>query len=853
MKHSPYYRCHVFECSGRGIAGIHPLPADELLGFNQQERAELLSDIEGIEKNWDWSKPHKKSCFTETRITLYKLAKDDSKIEQPTEGNSKQDDFYTGQESLNNGFGEDLDTKYAPQSAKSNNPAPHTKMTSPSSYDFIEDAYIENLKQAAELYKASADSIEKKLGFVHTLWQEPGTPDPEPHHTLENSQEAPTGSVIPGLFKLVFPYLSKRNPGPSDTSRPLTPPLEGDSVAFDTARKHFLKYDPARVPLLAVQWKFKPAELGDTENFIEMASGEVLDSALIVSNGSERSTPYLENTSQSAADEQSTPGLGSTSESGDISISHQGAVSSERSISDALPSTSYEISRSLGSDTTRLSPIVEKDESISPDENVSIESLGLGRLFNDKDMSNGDFVQNQSNVESGSTTSPECDASGTQGATLGTAGPIDLADGHGSFPISRESIEDILSGASIDINSKTDRKKFHAEATRQMNFIYATMSRMEPFYPREKNRSEIVDDKHSSSSSEKRDANQPSLEVENPGLAMPEGVFRSNATNTNPDININKPTQANENPSQDINRTKTDSQNQNKSSDATGTLQISNISATEYIIIVDSPGFTALGSGMIDSATLTLSNKNSTQPIKILLKPERPSRFAKGISTLFKIRSSFVHLLNLYFYITFWDRKLGIPADRYLIISYTHEVAKYLLYCLELLFNLRSTVRSCPEHSTARIIPRALFTLFFLSFLCTLVVACFLAFLSFLAFCLSPKAHQYTCLNCMNMPPALVFTYNNAICPANYSASPNVPVARVFGLNTTSWLPTATCGAMFEDQVETTALGLATVFDLVVNARIGDLQWKHQDGEDVRTMWYMLLLANEVFQALVMN
>jgi hypothetical protein len=74
LNNSPYYHRHIFKSSGKSLEGLHPIPLRHIALLNSEERAELLSQCEDIELQWDLDVPRdEKWRYMKTRETLTKL------------------------------------------------------------------------------------------------------------------------------------------------------------------------------------------------------------------------------------------------------------------------------------------------------------------------------------------------------------------------------------------------------------------------------------------------------------------------------------------------------------------------------------------------------------------------------------------------------------------------------------------------------------------------------------------------------------------------------------------------------------------------------------------------------------
>lgn len=225
LKRSPSYRCHIFPSTWRGIAGAHPLPERELRGLTRGERAELLRDVEGIEKEMRGEK-EEKGVFTGTRMAL-------GKLEAEQEGKGKGEDCLRDGGEVREGWFEDEDEDEDEE-------------------DVMDDDFV----LLAPCY--NSHTVRKRATNTDTSTTIPT----HPPSSLAFDKIKPARPANPSLLSRLLSSSKVPNiaAAPLEHARPPTPPLEGDEQAFLRASAYFAKYDAARVPLLAVGWKFGGGE-----------------------------------------------------------------------------------------------------------------------------------------------------------------------------------------------------------------------------------------------------------------------------------------------------------------------------------------------------------------------------------------------------------------------------------------------------------------------------------------------------------------------------------------------------------------------------------------------------------------
>ncbi|KAF1969626.1 hypothetical protein BU23DRAFT_234743 [Bimuria novae-zelandiae CBS 107.79] len=274
MKNDFSYRVYVFECSNRGIAAVHPISDQALKTFDPKERTELLHDVQRLEQH---SSDKKKAPFTETRLNLEKLAKEDQANAQTTSANMPK--------KLRLDFAEDgwvlLRDEIVEDLASRTNGLPAL------SKQEIQEASIEQLMRAPESYKTGADETEKKLEFLRPVSDDndsgefsfetvhPPSPTSKTIRPTDDMNEFVPSSNKPGFLASLFGARGKTDP---KLDRPPTPPLGGTYEDYQRAVQYFLKYDHERVSQLAVRWNFvaaSPSPIPDTG--MSCGDKEVLD------------------------------------------------------------------------------------------------------------------------------------------------------------------------------------------------------------------------------------------------------------------------------------------------------------------------------------------------------------------------------------------------------------------------------------------------------------------------------------------------------------------------------------------------------------------------------------------------
>lgn len=229
LKCSPSYRCHIFPSTGRGIAGAHPLPERELRGLTRGERAELLRDVEGIEKEMRGEK-EEKGVFTRMRMALGKLEAEERKMaEAEQEEKGKGEDCPRDGGEIREGWFEDEDEDEDEE-------------------DVMDDDFV------LVAPCCNSRTVRKPAANTDTSTTIPTHPPP----SLALDKIKPVRPANPSLLSrlLSSSKVSSTAAAPLEPARPPAPPLEGDEQAFLRASAYFAKYDAARVPLLAVEWKF---------------------------------------------------------------------------------------------------------------------------------------------------------------------------------------------------------------------------------------------------------------------------------------------------------------------------------------------------------------------------------------------------------------------------------------------------------------------------------------------------------------------------------------------------------------------------------------------------------------------
>lgn len=773
MKDSPYYRCHVFESSGRGVAGVHPIPEHELLRFNEEERAELLHDVETIEKEWDWSSPYDKSHFTETRTTLYKLAKNDSTAERLTEENTKHnvrvdagyfpDDIVStnsehdvGRHSHHDGGAETTEDKYASLPAKSKNRPWYNDKLSSSTYELLESASIEDLKMAADHYKASADAIEKKLNFARAPSPEAEKPNPQPLHPAAEAKDILNNSVVPGFFKLILPYLPKRSPGPLDALRPPTPPMEGDESAYDLARRYFLKYDQTRLPLLAVNWKF-------TQPVDSLATNDINDSVVIQEHTEDNGSIVAKGDggiNSSILKSQSIPA------SGKSSLSHQIDAFSELLMPNDLPINSSE------SNTESQPPILGGED--------SVESLQFGNNAKIGADHTNDLTANDQS-ESIPPTGLDDDVSKSHNASANTM--LQSGSAHGT-PLLFTSENGQAERSEVESpDLATLEGVFHSHETDMKHEVNTE----KPFHdtePRKKDKSNTTTAQHVFTTQEALQINSSTSAdqaAENASLSKEAKSLQQSGTalSLTPEL---------------VSVTATEDEVSHAIVHIAGILHSDPSTGIEYAALEEAHHLISANPDIITFTVPSRSDNKSTELVQISLRPAPPARSVSIITKLDSIRSTLNSLFVIYMYLAGGIPSLRLPPAWYLAVSTTLVASKYILVFVEYKFGPNSTERSSTNiASYLRISP-------LIKILgSTLLTGITLFFLT------SPAAPvrvvQAQCTHCPNTPPHLIFGSSTAMSPANYTPSPYISVPRVFGLNMTYWLPTAICEAIHENRV----------------------------------------------------
>ncbi|KAJ4346685.1 uncharacterized protein N0V89_010616 [Didymosphaeria variabile] len=216
LNNSPGYRHHIFQCSGRSLWGLHPIPLRHLAMLSSDERAELLAECEQIELNWDADEPlDEKWRYKKTRESLKKHFGSEIGTAPKSDPNGKSPD-HVRQGPLNHPV---HDATNPPRHKHQARPAfdsraserdrileligPRDTTQWTLAKMSLKTASEEELLRAAESFKTSADTIEKRLDFLPFVFDggsSANSYESRPKATHETTASASPLGGAPGIY-----------------------------------------------------------------------------------------------------------------------------------------------------------------------------------------------------------------------------------------------------------------------------------------------------------------------------------------------------------------------------------------------------------------------------------------------------------------------------------------------------------------------------------------------------------------------------------------------------------------------------------------------------------------------------